>query len=55
MIQTIINGFSLYYNHNFPKRQMWKEFAKELNGEFKIKHNSGHEIHNIIIPHKKWD
>jgi len=36
---------------------MWKEIAKELNGEFKIKFNSGHvlEIHNISIPHKKWN
>lgn len=35
---------------------MWDEVTKELNGEFKIKYNSGHEIeiHNISIPHKNW-
>ena len=57
IIQTIIKGPSLGYTDNFPKREMWKEIAKELNGEFKIKYNSGHEleIHNISIPYKKWD
>jgi len=56
IIQEIINGPSPGYTDNFPKREMWKEIAKELNGEFKIKFNSGHEleIHNISIPHKKW-
>jgi len=55
--QSIIKGPSYGYTDNFPKREMWKEIAKELNGEFKIKHNSGHdlEIHNISIPYKKWD
>ena len=57
IIQTIIKGPSLGHTDNFPKRQMWKEIAKELNGEFKIKYNSGHEleIHNISIPYKKWN
>ena len=52
-----IKGPALGYTDNFPKRQMWKEIAKEQNGEFKIKSNSGHEIeiHNISIPHKKWN
>ena len=56
IIQTIIRGPSYGYTDNFPKRQMWREVAKELNGEFKIKYNSGQEleIHNISIPHKKW-
>ena len=55
-IQKIIKGPSLGYTDNLPKREMWKEIAKELNGEFKIKFNSGHEleIHNISIPYKKW-
>jgi hypothetical protein len=55
--QPIINGPSLGYTDNFPKREMWKEISKELNGEFKIKYNSGHEleIHNISIPYKKWN
>ena len=55
--QPIIKGPSLGYTDNFPKREMWKEIAKELNGEFKIKHNSGNEleIHNISIPYKKWN
>jgi len=54
--QTIIKGPSYGYTDNFSKREMWKEIAKELNGEFKIKYNSGHEleIHNILIPYKKW-
>jgi len=56
IIQTIIKGPSLGYTDNFHKREMWKEIAKKLNGEFKIKHNSGYEleIHEISIPHKKW-
>jgi len=55
--QPIIKGPSLGYTDNLPKREMWKGIAKELNGEFKIKYNSGHEleIHNISIPHKKWN
>lgn len=57
IIHTIINGPSLGYTDNFPKREMWQEIAKKLNGEFKIKYNSGHEleIHNISIPYKKWN
>jgi hypothetical protein len=56
VIQTIIKGPSYGYTDNFSKREMWKEIAKDLNGEFKIKHNSGYvlEIHNISIPYKKW-
>jgi hypothetical protein len=56
-VQKIIKGPSLGYTDNFPKREMWKEVTKELNGEFKIKHNSGNEleIHNISIPYKKWN
>ena len=56
IVQTIIKGSSYGYTDNFLKREMWKEIAKELNGEFKIKYNSGHEleIHNISIPYKKW-
>ena len=56
IVETIINGPSLGYTDNFPKREMWKEIAKKLNGEFKIKFNSGQEleIHNISIPYKKW-
>lgn len=57
IIQSIIKGPSLGYTDNFPKREMWKEIAKEFNGEFKIKHNSGYEleIHNISIPYKNWN
>jgi len=57
IIQTIIKGPSLGYTDNFPKREMWREISKELNGEFKIKFNSGYEleIHNISIPYKKWN
>ena len=53
-IREIVKGPSLGYTDNFPKREMWQEIAKELNGEFKIKYNSGHEIeiHNISIPYK---
>jgi len=56
IIRTIINGPTLGYTDNFPKREMWREIAKTLNGEFKIKYNSGQEleIHNISIPYKKW-
>ena len=34
--QPIIKGPPLGYTDNFPKREMWKEITKELNGEFKI-------------------
>ncbi len=49
--QKIVKGPSLGYSDNFPKREMWKEIAKELNGEFKIRYNSGHEleIHNKYL------
>jgi hypothetical protein len=55
--EKTFNGPSLGYTDNYPKRQMWEEIAKELNGEFKIRSNSGHEleIHNILIPYKKWE
>ncbi len=51
-----IKGPSFGYTDNYPKREMWQEIAKELNGEFKVKHNSGNEIeiHNVLIPYKKW-
>lgn len=57
IVQKIIKGPSLGYTDNFPKREMWKEIARELNGELKIKHNSSHEleIHNITVPYKKWN
>lgn len=54
--QKFINRSSKYTD-NYPKRNLWKDIAKEQNGEFKIKFNSGKEIeiHNISIPHKKWN
>jgi hypothetical protein len=57
IIRAIINGPSLGYTDNYPNREMWREIAKKLNGKFKIKFNSGHEleIHNIIIPYKNWN
>lgn len=56
ILQAIINGPSEGYNDIFPERVLWKEIAKELNGEFKISFNSGYEleIHTISIPYKKW-
>lgn len=56
LIQSIIQGPSMGYTDVYPKRGMWKEIAEELNGEFKIRHNSGNEleIHNVFIPYKKW-
>ena len=37
-----------------PKRDLWKQIGKELNGEFKISHDSGGvlEILKLIIPYK---
>ena len=32
-----MKGPSSGFTDNFPKRQMWEEIAKKLNGEFKIK------------------
>jgi hypothetical protein len=56
IILSILKGPTSGYNDNFPKREMWEEIVKELNGEFKIKLNAGNvlETHNITIPHKKW-
>lgn len=56
-IQKNMAGSSRGYTDNFPNRQMWKEIVKGQNGEFKVKFNSGCEIeiHNISIPHKKWN
>ncbi len=50
-------GPSLGYTDNYPKRTMWQEIASKFSGEFKVKHNSGNEleIHEISIPHKKWE
>lgn len=41
---------------NYPTRNLWKEIAKEQNGKFRVKHDSGKafEIHEIIIPYKNW-
>lgn len=55
-IQKIVTGPTLGLTDNFSKREMWKQIAKELNGEFKIKYNSGSgfETHNISIPYKTF-
>jgi hypothetical protein len=47
---------SLGVTDNFPNREMWKEIAEELHGEFKISYDSSNaiEIHTIYIPYKKW-
>ncbi len=57
LIQSIIKGPSLGYTNNYPNRNMWKELAIELNGNFKIKHNSGYELetHCLIVPYSKWN
>jgi len=56
ILQSMIKGSSLGYTDNFPKREMWKEITKELEGEFKTKYTPGYdlEIHDISIPYKKW-
>lgn len=45
------------YSDVYPLREIWREIANDLNGKFSIKSNSGNEIeiHNISIPHKKWN
>lgn len=55
--KKFIKGPSLGYTDNYPKRQMWEDIAREMNGEFTIKHTASRdiEIHNISIPHKKWN
>lgn len=57
IINELIKGPSHGYTDVFPKREMWKKIAKEFNGVFKIKHNSGNEleIHQITLPYKKWE
>ena len=42
------------YTDVFPKREMWQEIAKELNGEFHIRLSSdnSYEMHLIEIPHE---
>ena len=41
----------------YSKREMWDQIAKELNGEFRVGFNSGHEIeiHRLFIPYKNWE
>lgn len=41
----------------YPKREMWDQIAKELNGEFRVGFNSGHEIeiHRLFIPYKNCE
>ncbi len=41
----------------FPKRTMWREIAKELGGEFKIKHTASVDLETHItnIPYKNWN
>ncbi len=52
--KSILKEPSYGYTDNFPKREMWREIAKDFKGEFKIKHNSGNEleIHTVSIPYK---
>jgi len=54
--KRIITGPSLGYADIYSKREMWKEIADELKGEFKVVMTSGNvlEIHKISIPYKKW-
>ncbi len=49
-------GPSLGYTDVFSKRDMWKEIADTLYGEFKITLSPGNEIesHHISIPYKAW-
>lgn len=56
-IQQILNSPTLGISDNFPNRTMWEEIAKKFEGKFNIKHTSSNvfEIHNITIPHKKWN
>jgi hypothetical protein len=53
-LQKIINGPTFGYTDNFPNRGMWEQIVKELNGEFKVLHNSynGIESHIVSIPYK---
>jgi len=39
------------------KRELWREISHEVNGEFKISHNSGNELEvlKIYIPYKNWE
>ncbi len=51
------NGPTYGYTDTFPKREMWEGIATQFNGEYKIKHSAGNviEIHQISIPHQKWN
>jgi hypothetical protein len=51
-----ITGPSFGYADIYSKREMWKEIADEMKGEFKVVMTSGNvlEIHKISIPYKKW-
>lgn len=56
-IEKLMKMPSHGYISNFSKREMWEEIAKDFNGEFKVKFDYGktYEMHNITIPHKKWE
>ena len=55
-LEKIVRGPTLGLTDVSVKREMWKEIADEMNGEFHIRMTSSHDIemHNISIPYKKW-
>lgn len=44
----LIKG-SLTYTDVFPKRDMFRELAKQFNGKFSISHNSGKELETLRV------
>lgn len=53
--QTFVTQ-TLGYKDVSTKRDIWSKIGKELNGDFKIVHNSGNETEKLIltIPHKNY-
>ena len=55
-LKKIITSPSFGVTDVSVKREIWKEIADEMNGEFHIRKTTSHDIemHNIFIPYKKW-
>lgn len=50
------NGPSMGYIDVLPNREIWKQLAREYNGDFKVSMTAGNELEilTLTIPYKKW-
>jgi hypothetical protein len=57
ILKQLITGPTQGYGTTRPDREMWKDVAKAVGGEFKLVFTKSRdiEIHRITVPHKKWE